>query len=280
MRILAKFDSNPNPQSSLIDNIVSSKDEPSEDEQKPTQCNSRYLSPFQRKLLEKKLMKGALSEQSQKRIHIMLLADEGKSQAEICRTLGCCPATVRHWILVAKSGQAHICFDNPSGRPKAIDDSYINRLKELVEHSPREYGYAFRHWTAGWLGKHLEKEFNVRVSDRHISRLLKQMGLSTRSQTSCKTQRTPTDSQANQTAHQGSAMGTYSTQITIRDLQSASYPEPVTPMNLRDKQADFHPSQQGSNIYGAESASDFPFFTNTQSPFGNYYFRHSVANVS
>lgn len=142
---------------------------------------TRYLTVFQRKLLQNRL-ENDLPERYRKRVHIMLLADEGKSQAEICKALDCCHATVRHWILIAQSGQAHTWLDRPMGRPKLIHDDYRNRLKELVEQSPRDYGYAFRRWTAGWLSKHLEQEFNIQVSARHINRLLKQMGLSTRPQ--------------------------------------------------------------------------------------------------
>ncbi|MGG6270771.1 helix-turn-helix domain-containing protein [Leptolyngbya sp. AN03gr2] len=68
----------------------------------------------------------------------------------------------------------------PVGRPKTINDDYLARLKELVSHSPKQYGYPFERWTAQWLRKHLLQETGVAISDRHINRLLKQMGLSTR----------------------------------------------------------------------------------------------------
>lgn len=139
----------------------------------------KYLTSFQRKSIQKSL-KENLPEQYRQRLEIMLLADEGKTQAEICQTLGCCPATARHWILMARSGQAHNWQDSPIGRPKAVNDQYLERLKELVTQSPRECNYPFRHWTARWLSKHLAKEFGVEVSDRHINRLLNKMGLSTR----------------------------------------------------------------------------------------------------
>jgi transposase len=70
--------------------------------------------------------------------------------------------------------------DQPVGRPKVISDQYLGRLKELVSGSPRDYGYPFQRWTAQWLKRHLAQETGVEVSDRHINRLLKQMGLSTR----------------------------------------------------------------------------------------------------
>jgi transposase len=66
------------------------------------------------------------------------------------------------------------------GRPKTINDQYLDRLKELVSHSPKQFGYPFDRWTAQWLRKHLLQETGVAISDRHINRLLKQMGLSTR----------------------------------------------------------------------------------------------------
>jgi transposase len=139
---------------------------------------SKYLTSSQRKLLQNKLQEN-LPELYRQRIEIMLLVDEGKSQAEICQSLGCCPATVRHWMHIARAGMAHQWQDCPIGRPKIINEKYLQRLKELLSNSPRDYGYAFGRWTANWLQKHLAKEFGVQVSDRHLKRLLKRMGLST-----------------------------------------------------------------------------------------------------
>ncbi|NEO75521.1 helix-turn-helix domain-containing protein [Moorena sp. SIO4G3] len=144
-------------------------------------CTStgKYLTGFQRKLLQKSL-RADLPQHYRQRIEIMLLADDGNSQIEICQTLGCCPATARHWILMARTGMAHNWQNNPIGRPKAVNQEHLERLKELVSQSPKEFGYPFRRWTANWLSKHLAQEFGIEVSDRHISRLLKQMGLSTK----------------------------------------------------------------------------------------------------
>ncbi|NEP52302.1 MAG: helix-turn-helix domain-containing protein [Moorea sp. SIO3C2] len=139
---------------------------------------SHYLTPFQRKLLQKSLEED-LHESYRQRIQIMLLADQGKSQTEICQTLGCCAATVRHWMHIARSGMAHQWQDCPIGRPKAVNEQYLDRLKELINQSPRDYGYSFRRWTVNWLNKHLAKEFGIELSNRHLQRLLKDMGLST-----------------------------------------------------------------------------------------------------
>jgi PAS domain S-box-containing protein/diguanylate cyclase (GGDEF)-like protein len=66
------------------------------------------------------------------------------------------------------------------GRPKTISNRYIDRLRELVAHNPKDYGYNRKRWTGQLLKGHLAREFEVDISDRHINRLLQEMGLSAR----------------------------------------------------------------------------------------------------
>lgn len=140
---------------------------------------SKCLTPIQRYVLLKNLQTD-LQPEYRRRVEIMLLADMGKSQTQICYILGCSQEMARYWIGIAQAGLAHKWSLRPVGRPKTVNDQYIERLKELVSHSPREYGYAFSSWTAQWLSKHLAREFGIEITDRHINRLLKQMGLSTK----------------------------------------------------------------------------------------------------
>lgn len=175
--------------------------------EKQGQC----LTPFQQKLLLKS-MQADLRPEYRRRIEIMLLADKGQSQSQICKALGCSPEMARYWIAMAQAGQAHQWNDQPMGRPKTVNEQYLARLKELVSHSPREYGYPFQRWTAQWLGKHLAKELGIKVSDCHINRLLKQIGLSTRPKPATALEAT------NQTATDNSS-------LVIRDLTSASATE-------------------------------------------------------
>jgi len=150
----------------------------------------KYLTPFQRKQLQKSLQDPNLNELYRQRLQIMLMADEGKTQSQICRALNCSAATVRHWTLFARSGEAHHWQETPLGRPKAVTEEYCLRLQELVSQSPRDvnvpnkpYQYHHARWTAKRLSQHLTQEFGIELSDRHINRLLKNMGLSTRTQT-------------------------------------------------------------------------------------------------
>lgn len=144
---------------------------------------SKFLTPFQRKVLLKNLQ-ADLQPEYRRRIEIMLLADSGTSQTHICEILSCSQEMARYWIAVAEAGLAHKWNERPIGRPKTVNHQYLERLKELVNGSPRDYGYAFANWTAQWLSKHLAQEFGIEISDRHINRLLKQMGLSTKKKSS------------------------------------------------------------------------------------------------
>lgn len=140
----------------------------------------KYLTSFQHKLLTKSLQQKDLRPEHRCRISIMLMADEGFSKVEISKALKCTQETARYWSGQARAGQAHNWQDCPVGRPKTINQEYLDRLRELVTNSPRDYGYSFERWTGHWLSKQLNKEQGIELSSRHVNRLLKQMGLSTR----------------------------------------------------------------------------------------------------
>ncbi|WP_193199872.1 helix-turn-helix domain-containing protein [Nostoc sp. MG11] len=176
---------------------------------------SKFLTPFQQKALLKNLQAN-LQPEYRRRIEIMLLADMGKSQTQICEIIGCSQEMARYWIGIAEAGLAHKWNERPIGRPKTVNNEYIERLKELVSHSPREYGYAFGYWTAQWLSKHLANEFGIEISDRHVNRLLKQMGLSTK-------RKNISQQETDQNKDAG---------ITIGDLQSNSEPSLHWSFNL------------------------------------------------
>jgi Winged helix-turn helix len=120
-----------------------------------------------------------------------------------------------------KSPKSLVLNIQPIGRPKVITDEYITYLGNLVKQSPQEYGYPFKRWTAGWLRCHLAKELRIEVSDRHINRLLHQMGLSTRNVDSI-----PQISNGISNGISHSSEETHRpTQILIQDLNPSAVPE-------------------------------------------------------
>ena len=151
------------------------------------QVGGMYLTHFQRKLLKKVLDQQDLPDKKLQRIQIMLLADEGKTQAEICEKLGCCQATARHWISMARNGLVERWNSN-CGRPAKITPEFKEYLKQLVTKKPKEtyvpnqkFTYSIECWNARILSEHLHGVFGIKVTPQYINKLLKQMGLSTRS---------------------------------------------------------------------------------------------------
>lgn len=125
-------------------------------------------------------LKFNLDDKKRRRLEILLRARMGQSQAEICAALGCSKDTVRYWMAISQTEKANTWQENSVGRPKTVNESYLKHLRNLVTHNPQDYGYSFKRWTARWLNKHLAQELGIEISDRHVNRLLKQMGLSTR----------------------------------------------------------------------------------------------------
>jgi transposase len=177
---------------------------------------SQFLTPLQHKDLLKNLQAN-LQPEYRRRLEIMLLADMGKSQTEICQILGCSQEMARYWITIAKAGLVEQWQQRSIGRPKIVNEQYIQRLKELLSHSPRKYGYAFSSWTSQWLSKHLATEFGIEISDRHINRLLKEMGLATQKKRSLK---------------QAATQEIKATGVIICDLQPHSDPSLYQSFNL------------------------------------------------
>jgi transposase len=130
-------------------------------------------------ILSEKSIKN-LDQRHRRRLEIILRSHLGQSQVEICSALGCSKDMARYWMAIAKKPSIDSWQDTCVGRPKRVNDEYLQRLQELVTSSPKDHGYAFKRWTARCLSQHLSTELGIEISDRHVNRLLKQMGLSTK----------------------------------------------------------------------------------------------------
>ncbi|KAM3095834.1 IS630 family transposase [Phormidesmis sp. 146-12] len=108
------------------------------------------------------------------RILILLLQNDGKSQHQIARFLGCSPRTVAHWCkhgdpdklesLHNKREQEHYRKATPE---------YVQRLLETVDIEPTELGYEFGRWTAERLATYLAQETGITLSGSQVRRILK-----------------------------------------------------------------------------------------------------------
>ncbi|PSB09133.1 transposase [Pleurocapsa sp. CCALA 161] len=166
------------------------------------------LSSILAEILSDKSVKN-LDPRHRRRLEIILRSHLGQSQVEICSALGCSKDMARYWMAIAKKPASDSWQDTCVGRPKRVSDEYLQRLQELVTSSPQDHGYAFKRWTARCLSQHLSTELGIEISDRHVNRLLKQMGLSTR------------NSQDSANAIQSSS-NSKSGRITIQDLNPSA----------------------------------------------------------
>jgi transposase len=62
------------------------------------------------------------------------------------------------------------------GRPPKADDAYCQKLEEVIEKEPAEYGYRFTIWTSDRLRQHLEKETGLLLSGSRFRALMKKKG--------------------------------------------------------------------------------------------------------
>lgn len=214
-----------------------------------------YLTSFQRKMLREHVEQEVPSSYRQ-RLEIALLTDEGKTQAEICRILGCSAATASRWMQLTKAGLAHQYLDCPVGRPKVVTDEYIEFLRELLQHSPKDYGYSFKTWTIGWLRKHIAKEMGIEVSQSHLKRVMRELGLSTRS----KPQQPQSQSSAN---------------IFIADLpdKSISADDELSALNLFS-------IQLASKIYGSAFSGSTYFASAARRDFSRFTYPNGLSILS
>jgi transposase len=214
-----------------------------------------YLTPFQRQMLAEKIAKEPPNAYRQ-RLEIILLTDGGNTQAAICRRLGCSPGTASRWIQLTKAGLAHQYLDCPVGRPKVVTEEYVECLRELLEHSPRDYGYPFKTWTIDWLGKHIAKEKGITVSHSHLKRVMRELGLSTRT----KLQQPQSHSTAN---------------IFIADL-----PDDATQSDRAESGLNLFNLQLDSKIYGAASSPTTYFSAATRRDFSDFAHPKRVSILS
>jgi transposase len=214
-----------------------------------------YLTPFQRQMLAEKIAKEPPNAYRQ-RLEIILLTDRGKTQAAICRSLGCSPGTASRWIQLTKAGLAHQYLDCPVGRPKVVTDEYIEFLHELLGHSPRDYGYPFKVWTIDWLSKHIAKEKGIAVSHSHLKRVMRELGLSTRT----KLQQSPSRSKAN---------------IFIADL-----PDVLIESDRAESGINLFNLQLDSKIYGAASSPTTYFHSAARRDFSDFAHPKRVSILS
>jgi transposase len=105
------------------------------------------------KLEQKEMLQKALKEEEnpdiRERILILLLLNDGKTQADIADFIGCGLNKVNYWCIHGDPENMETLKDKRmEGNHRKATDKYIEILLETVEKEPEELGYEFGRWTA------------------------------------------------------------------------------------------------------------------------------------
>ena len=85
--------------------------------------------------------------------------------------------TIYNWHkLWREQGIEGLANKKKTGRPSKATEAYCQKLEEILEKEPLDYGYRFAIWTSDRLRAHLEKETGILLSESRFRALLKKRG--------------------------------------------------------------------------------------------------------
>lgn len=107
----------------------------------------------------------------------ILLLDEGKSVSEVSRLLKSARSTLYRWIGWYQLHGVDGLKGQHAGRPvSSITDEVIELVREMLEQSPREWGYQRSTWTTELLADAINHHLNKNIHSSTIRRLLPRIG--------------------------------------------------------------------------------------------------------
>ena len=109
------------------------------------------------------------------RILILLLLNDGKTQARIAEFLGCSLNKASYWCVHGDPENLESLKDERmKGNHKKATDKYIETLLETIDKEPQELGYEFGRWTAQRLATYLGNITGIQLSGLQVRRILEQ----------------------------------------------------------------------------------------------------------
>ena len=110
------------------------------------------------------------------RIRIVLMNFGGHKASVIADSVGCSDKTVRRWVdRFTEEGIAGLHDRREDNGDLKLDEAYLGRLKEIVDLTPREFGYDRPTWTRELLVEVMNCETGVRIHPATMSRALKKI---------------------------------------------------------------------------------------------------------
>ena len=125
----------------------------------------------------RKLSHAALAEI---RIRAVKQVEAGESPEDVIAALGFHRSVIYKWIARYREGGVDALKERKAAGPAPkLQGSQLRRLYHIVVGSnPLQLGFEFALWTRSMVREVIRQEFNVRLSDVSVGRLLRQLGLS------------------------------------------------------------------------------------------------------
>jgi transposase len=104
---------------------------------------------------------------------------QGDSKSRIAERHGVTWKTIDGWIdrFVEQPIDQAPHDERRSGRPPKLVDAEREALFADLRKQPTEFGYDYQEWSPELVTHHVEKTFDVTYSQRHIRRIMKEVGL-------------------------------------------------------------------------------------------------------
>ena len=122
---------------------------------------------------------GSPQELERRRRRAIALLEEGHSQAEVARRVGCHPSSVLRWRKAKeRAGPDGLKSKPVPGRPAKLSPQQKQRLLEYLLEGAMEHGYRTDLWTTKRMAQLIERKFGVTYHRDHVGRLLHSLGWS------------------------------------------------------------------------------------------------------
>lgn len=117
---------------------------------------------------------------NEERIRAVRLIESGVHYEEVARVMGVGESTILEWMRNYRAGGlAALSTKIASGRPTSLSDSQMLDLYTLIVGcEPRQLSFGFALWTRKLVQQLVRQRFKVSLSEQHVGRILKQLGLS------------------------------------------------------------------------------------------------------
>jgi transposase len=107
------------------------------------------------------------------RILILLLLNDGKTQKEIAKFVGCSQNKVGYWCVHGDPDNLETLKDEKmKGNHHKATEKYIEILLETIDKDPQDLGYEFGRWSTQRLSTYLEEVTGIKLSSSQIWRIL------------------------------------------------------------------------------------------------------------